>query len=196
MIHNNLCMIFIFFLINNLQTYAQKNVFNAGAILGLNIASLPNDENDYKGLNTGIFSDADINKHYNLKVEILFSQNGEYILPKYYPNTDYGKIRLNHIEIPFHLDFYTDSYKMTKFLPDWALEIGGAYARLFNYYAEDKNRNNITDQVVYGYKDTFLFQFGTTVYFTEHIGGNLRFSKPMKKTELDITSALRLIYRL
>jgi hypothetical protein len=192
----NFTLILLFLLISNRQTFAQKDLFNAGAILGLNIASLPNDENSYNGLNAGIFCNADINEHYDLKMEMLFSQNGEYILPKYYPNIDYGKIRLNHVELPFHFDFYVNSYKKTSFLPDWALEIGFAYAKLFSYYAEDNLGYDITDQVIYDYMDTFLFQFGTTVYFSEHFAYNIRFSKPIKNSILEMSGALRLIYRL
>ena len=192
----NYTFFLLFLLISNMQTFAQRELFNVGAIFGLNIASLPNDENAYNGLNTGIFCNADINKHYNLRMELLFSQNGEYILPKYYPNIDYGKIRLNHVELPFHLDFYVNSFKKTKFLPDWALEVGFAYARLFNYYAEDNMRYDITEQVIYDYFDTCLFQFGTTVYFSKHFAYNIRFSKPIVNSVLDITGALRLIYRL
>ncbi len=195
---NNKCLyitgiIILFFC---LQTNAQNDLFNVGAILGLNIASLPNDENDYNGINTGIFCDANINKHFDVKIEMLYSQNGEYILPKYYPNIDYGKIRLSHIEIPLHFDFYINSYESTNFFPDWTLELGLAYARLFRYYAEDVDGNNITDQVVYDYYNTILLQWGTTLFFSKHIGGNLRFSKPLSNKGLDITGALRLIYRL
>lgn len=190
-------LLFILFLgIHTLQAISQKEIFNVGAILGVNIASLPNEENDYTGLNTGIFCNANMNKHYNIKMEMLFSQNGEYILPKYYPNVDYRRIRLNHVELPFHFDFYVNSFKKTEFLPDWALELGFAYTRLFSYHAEDRLGYDITDQVIYDYQDTFLFQFGTTVYFSEHFAYNIRFSKPIKNSVLEMTGALRLIYRL
>jgi len=193
---NYLPFILLFLLISNLKAFAQKEIFNLGAVVGINIASLPNDECDYKGLNTGIFCNADINKHYDLRMEILFSQNGEYILPKHYPEIEYRKIRLNHVELPFHFDFYVNSFNSTKFLPDWSLEIGFAYTRLFSYYAEDRIGYDITDQIIYDYIDTFLFQFGTTVFFTKHFGYNIRFSKPIKNYMLDLTGALRLIYRL
>jgi len=188
--------LFAIFIINSVHVIAQKEMFNAGAIVGINMASLPNDEYGYTGINTGIFCNANVNKHYNLKMELLFSQNGEYIMPRYYPDIEFGKIRLNHFEIPFHFDFYVNSYKKTVFLPDWALEVGFAYARLFSYYAEDMNRYNIADQVLYDYTGTVLFQFGTTVYFTDHFAYNLRFSKPLKNSMLDLTGSLRLVYRL
>jgi predicted DNA binding CopG/RHH family protein len=177
------------------SVFSQENLFGIGGLFGLNTASLTNETNDFIGLNTGIFCNANVNDHYNLKMEILYSQNGEYILPKYYPNIDYGKIRLNHIEIPFHFDFYINSFKSTSFFPDWTLELGGAYTKLLSYYAEDKNRNEVTDQIVYDYSDAILIQIGTTGYISKHFGVNLRFSKPLSK-KLDITSALRLVYRL
>lgn len=187
--------------------FGQGERFSIGCILGVNFALLPyekptkNDEQHRpnNGLNTGLFCNAIISRHFNIKVEMLYSSNGSYIYPESFPKIDYGRIKIRNIEVPFHFDFYVNSFKLTTFLPDWSFEIGGAYTRMFNYYIEDKDENNVTEQIEYNYKDAFLFQIGTTIYFTEHFGGNLRFSKPLfptNKNKLSLTSTIRLIYRL
>ena len=187
------------------KTSAQKEVFGIGGIIGINFSLLSfeqpiGNEQSYNnnGLVAGICCNADINRHYNVKMEILYSRNGAYINPESVENIQYGKIKLNYIEVPFHFDYYINSYKSTKFLPDWAIEMGGAYANLFSYHIEDIDKNDITKQTVYNYKSVFLFQLGSTVYFFDHFGGNIRFSIPFLPAENKpgLTTAIRLIYRL
>lgn len=187
------------------QVYGQKDLFQIGGIVGVNFALLPfenisngENTNHHNGLNAGIFCNTDINEHFNLKMEILYSGNGEYILPDSYPRIDYGKIKLKHIEIPFHFDFYVNSFDVFDFLPDLAIEIGGAYARLFRYYTEDLEGNDVSDQIVYIGKDTFLMQIGTTIYFTKRFGGNIRYSMPWyhRGSELGPTTTVRIVLKI
>lgn len=185
---------------------AQEETFTIGGIMGLNFAFLPyehlningEDQRTYNGLNTGIFCNAFINKYFSIKTEILYSSNGSYIYPESFPKLRYGKSVLRHVEVPFHIDFYVNSFKSTSFLPDWSIEAGGAYVRMFNYYVEDIEENNVTQQIEYSYKRALLLQTGTTIFFSRHFGGNLRFSFPLYpfKNELSLTTAIRLIYRI
>lgn len=192
-------------LIGNEQVYGQRDLFSIGGIVGVNFSLLPfeeisNDEktNNHNGLNAGIYCNADINEHFNLKIEILYSGNGDYLLPETFPRIEYAKINLNHVEIPFHFDFYVNSFEVFDFLPDMAIEFGGAYARLFRYYAEDIEGNDVSDQILYHGKDTFLMQIGTTIYFAKRFGGNIRFSMPInhRRSELGLTTTLRIAYNI
>lgn len=184
----------------------QADRFSIGSVLGLNFASLPyeqtinsDEQNKHNnGINTGVFCNAIINSQFNIKIEMLYSVNGSFIYPEFFPKIDYGKIKLRHIEVPFHLDFYINSFKLTNFLPDWSFEIGGAYTKLFNYYIEDVDENNVTEQIKYNYNDALLIQAGTTIYFAKHFGANLRYSLPLlpSKKKVILSNSIRLIYRL
>jgi hypothetical protein len=125
---------------------AQDSRFNAGFIAGLNFAALEgNGTTNYIGLNTGIIGTAKITRHSQLGMEILFSQNGEYILPKFYPALQYGQVWLNHVEVPVHIDWLIGVFQKDKFY-DWNLNIGLAYTRLLSYNIETIDKVNINDK--------------------------------------------------
>ena len=174
---------------------AQTQRFNAGIIAGLNLAELTgNSVSDYyAGWNVGIISTAKLSDHWQLGLEVLFSQNGEYILPKYYPKISYGQIRLNHVEIPVHLDFLTGIWKSDGYY-NWKLHLGLAYARLLTHYAEDRYEIEVSDQLIYNNREVFLIQGGLTHQFNKKLGLNLRTSWPVTINGLDWTLAVRMIY--
>jgi len=177
-------------------SFAQISRFNAGFIAGLNFAELEgNGITDYFGLNAGIIGTARLTKHSQLGMEILFSQNGEYILPEYYPALQYGKVRLNHVEVPVHIDWLTGVFRRDKFY-DWNLNIGIAYTRLVSYNIETIDEKNVNDQIVYENMDAILLQAGTTYYFTKKIGLNFKASLPIRIEGLNWTLAVRLIYMI
>lgn len=99
-------------------------------------------------------------------MEILFSQNGEYILPKYYPALQYGQVWLNHVEVPVHIDWLIGVFQKDKFY-DWNLNIGLAYTRLLSYNIETIDKVNVNDKIIYANKDAILLQAGTTYNFTK-----------------------------
>lgn len=177
-----------------LSTYGQDRIFNAGIILGLNFAELEGDGvTDYFGLNTGLIATARLSGKWQVGVEFLFSQNGEYILPEFYPPVRYGNIWLNHLEVPVHIDYLID------FLPgndrqDLNINLGIAYTRLFGYRAEDALGNEVSDQIVYDGKEAFLLQPGMIYYFTDRLGLNLKATLPTSEARLDWTLAARMIY--
>lgn len=173
---------------------AQSSRFNAGFVAGLNFAELEGDGvTDYFGLNAGVIGTAKLTERYQLGMEILFSQNGEYVLPVYYPPLQYGKVSLNHIEVPIHFDWLIGFPKKEEYY-HWNINIGLAYARLLSYKAETSDKIDVTDQVVYEKMDALLLQAGTTYYFTKHFGLNLKASLPIRNKGLSWTLACRLIY--
>jgi hypothetical protein len=179
-----------------LDSEAQSSRFNAGFIAGLNFSELKGEGiTDYFGLNAGIIGTAKLSKHSQLGMEILFSQNGEYILPDYYPPIQYGQVWLNHIEVPIHIDWLIGVFEKEKFY-DWNLNIGVAYTRLISYNIENSNKDNVNDLIVYGNKVAFLLQPGTTYFFTKNIGLNFKASLPIRTEGLSWTLAARIIYMI
>lgn len=177
-------------------TYSQASRFNLGAVVGLNFSELEgNGITDYYGINTGLIGTARLSKHTQLAMELLYSQNGEYVLPKYYPLVEYGRVRLNHIEIPVHFDVLIGIFEREKFY-DWHLQFGAAYTRLLNYSARDQNKTDVSDQIVYENKEAMLIQLGTSYQFTKNLGVNFRASLPVRIDGLDWTLAARLYYML
>jgi hypothetical protein len=175
---------------------AQPPRFNAGIIAGLNFAELEGNEiTDYFGFNAGLLGTARLSDRHQVGMELLFSQNGEYVLPEYYPRITYGQVRLNHIELPVHIDWLIRSFKRGNFY-DWNLNIGLAYTRLLSYAAENVDQMDVTDQIRYGKKEAFLIQAGTTYHFTNKIGLNLKATLPIRKEGLSWTLAARIIYML
>ena len=175
---------------------AQQARFKAGVVAGLNFSELTGKTStDYYGLNVGILGTARLSKHTQAGLEFLFSQNGEYILPEFYPELEYGTIWLNHIEIPFHLDWLIGVFEKDQFY-DWNLNIGVAYTKLIGYRVEDLNKVDVTDQIIYKNKEAYLLQAGTTYHFTKNIGLNLKASLPIRIDGLNWTLAGRLVYLL
>lgn len=187
---------FTLFCLPCLESCAQSSTFNAGFVGGMNFSELEgNGITDYFGLNAGLLGTARLTKHSQLGMEILFSQNGEYILPEYYPDLQYGQVRLNHVEVPIHIDWLIGIFERDNFY-DWNLNIGLAYTRLVSYNIENSDKENVNDQIVYGKKDALLLQAGTTYNFTKNMGLNFKASLPIRIEGLSWTLAARLIYMI
>lgn len=188
---------FVFFLLifsTCFNSDAQISKFNAGVVAGLNFSELEgNGVTDYFGINAGIIGTARLTKHSQLGMEILFSQNGEYVLPEYYPPLQYGQVWLNHIEVPVHIDWLIGLFERDEFY-DWNLNIGMAYAKLVSYHVETTDKQKVNDQIIYGNMDAFLLQAGTTYHFTKRFGVNFKASLPMRIDGLSWTLAARAIY--
>ncbi len=172
----------------------QDRRFQAGLIIGTNVAELEGQSlTDYLGWNTGVIVAARLNQRAELGLELLFSQNGEYILPVFYPALSYGKTRLDHIEVRLHFSYLSpDYYRGT--LQQWKLNLGLAYARLLNHYVEDADGMTVTEQVIYDDVETFLIQAGLNYRVFTRTELNLKASLPIRKKGLDWTLALRLVY--
>ena len=173
---------------------AQTSRFSAGVVGGLNFAELEgNDLTDYFGLNVGLLGAMRLSKKTQLGLEFLFSQNGEYILPTYYPNIQYGKIQLNHLEIPVYLDWLLSGVRNDKSY-SLHLNVGLAYARLMNYKVESIEKIDVSEQIIYTNKEAYLGQVGTTYNLSKKIGLNLKATLPIRREALDWTLAARVVY--
>jgi Outer membrane protein beta-barrel domain len=192
----NLFTLTALFLLQFVSVKSQNSRFNVGIVAGLNFAELEGqDITDYFGLNAGLIGTARIAKHAQIGVEFLFSQNGEYVLPSFYPQVQYGQVWLNHIEIPVHIDWLIGVFQREKFY-DWNLNIGVAYTRLIGFTANNIDGMDITSQIKYINKEAYLLQAGTIYHFTKKIALNLKASLPIRIDGLSWTLGARVIYMM
>jgi len=172
---------------------AQSSTFNAGFVLGINFAELEGDGiTDYFGLNAGLVSTFQFWKNSHIGLEFLYSVNGEYILPDAYPNISYGKIQLQHLEVPLYFSHFFEVQKREKILK-CSVQAGLAYHHLFNYYLETNDGIDITPQVLITKPSAWHGKVGFSYYITPQTIINLRTTIPTDSA-LDWTWAVRGIW--
>lgn len=181
---------FVSIFLNNIT--AQR--FQGGLIGGVNLSELSGDDiSSYVGLHTGITAKAKIGRNWLFSTEMLYSQAGEYVLPEYYPPANYGRIRLNYLEVPIYfsaLAFDQGNYFQKHF------NFGISYARLLNYKAEDVNGIDLTEQLIYKKKNTILGFIGVSHYFNENLGLDFRGALAKNSNTWAWTLSFRAIYLL
>jgi opacity protein-like surface antigen len=186
-------LFFLLVMLGSFHAFAQTSRFKAGFVGGLNFAELEgSDLTDYFGLNVGLLGAMRLGNKTQLGIEFLFSQNGEYILPSYYPNIQYGAIQLNHLEIPVYFDWLLSGVRNNKSY-SLHLNVGVAYARLMSYKVQSIEKIDISDQIIYTNKEAYLVQAGTTYNLSKKIGLNLKATLPIRKEGLDWTLAARVV---
>lgn len=173
---------------------AQEARFDAGAVAGLNFAELVGDGGHaYFGPNVGVLGTYRFARHGQVSLEMLYSQNGEYILPEFYPALSYGKVRLHHLEIPVHADLLIGLFSREHYY-DLRLEVGMAYTELIGFRAFDSDGADVSDLVVYGNRRAMLLQAGAAYHVARRIGLNWRVSLPLRVEGLSWTTAARVHY--
>ena len=187
-------VILFFGIFATLQIAAGQNRFQMGLIGGLNFSTLEgNTITDYYGINAGLLGTIKLTENKQIGIELLYSQNGEYLSP-FYPPVSYGTIRLNHIEIPVHIDWLLKKEK-TDINYTGQLQFGLAYTKLLNHYIEDDRGTNLTDQVLYTDTDAIVVQGGVSYFFTDQVGINLRATHSLNAALFWSLSA-RIVYLL
>jgi len=173
---------------------AQLRRFDVGFVAGLNFAELVGKgSHAYFGPNIGAITTYRFAKHGQVALEMLYSQNGEYVLPEYYPALNYGKVRLHHIEIPVHADLLIGLFSREHYY-DLRLQLGLAYTELLGFRAQDSEGADVSDLVVYGNRKAMLLQAGTAYHVSPRIGLNWRVSLPIRVDGLSWTTAVRVLY--
>lgn len=174
----------------------QPSTFRYGLIFGMNFSELEGEGiTDYFGINAGMLGTARITPNMSLGLEMLYSQNGEYVFPEYYPLADYGRISLNHLEVPFNIYYHLNPGEEAN--TQWLeLNLGLAYAYLFRYRAWDRGGQELTDQIIYQRRNNYLMQFGLGVPLWKAVKLHLKATLPVNTNDLDWTLAVRLCYWL
>jgi len=171
--------------------FAQR--FSAGIVGGMNTSELNALGLDsYTGLNLGLVGTAKLKNRFYLSTEILWSQNGEYILPEQYAEIQYDRIRLDFVEIPIQLAYLMRPKEDENYHKGW-LRIGIAYTKLIDYKIEVGllERNEL---VVWDKKEALLINFGGVYFFNEHWGLNCRMSLSTFGKDMAPTLAFRGMY--
>ncbi len=186
----------VFLLLKPISAPSQNHykLFNAGVIAGLNFSELEGEgRTNYYGINAGIKGCLRLSTHTQLGLEMLYSQNGEYIRPDWYPPIEYGKISLSHLEVPLYMEWLIGVFEHEKFY-DWRIQLGAAYNTLFDYKVYAKDGRNVTDEIIYRDRDGVLLQAGTSYFITRNIGVHFRSSLPVQTDGLSWTMAFRMEY--
>jgi len=178
----------------SVSVFSQNQRFEVGMIAGLNFsASVGEELTDYAGINVGIMSIARLSKKYNIGIEFLFSQNGEYLIPEFYPKVEYSQLRLNHLEIPIHINRIVSTSKNGR-QQTATFNLGIAYIHLLNYKAKDIEQKDISNQIIYNKRSALMPQAGMIYHFSKNLGLNLKATIPVNVE--DWTLAIRMIYTL
>lgn len=181
-------------LLLSISVFCQSQRFEAGIIAGLNFSALAGEElTDYAGLNLGIFSNARLSEKYQVGIEFLFSQNGEYLIPAFYPKVAYSQLRLNHLEIPIHLNRIVTISKNGQ-QQSATFNVGVAYVRLLAYKAKNIEKKDISNQFIYDKRNALMPQVGMIYHFSEKWGFNFKATIPLSVE--DWTIAVRMVYTL
>ena len=123
------------------------------------------------GLHTGLKIKTAISEGWALSTELLYSQAGEYVIPVYYPPVNYGKIRLDYLEIPLSISrqFYPkEGYYEKQF------SLGLSYVQLVHYKAADAFGMDVTPQIIWDGKTNLIGHLGISHFFNEQTALNFR----------------------
>ena len=154
--------------------------FQASVLAGTNISQIEGDDlyGFHKfGLNGGIRVVAKLNDRWRVGPEILFTQSGSR-RPVRGNSSRFTRFHFNKLEVPLMV-----YYKDWRFVA----ETGFSYQRLFSYEIDNARREDISE--MFALKDNlFAFNIGVTLYATENIGINFRWSKHI--IDLDIDDAI------
>lgn len=179
----------------NESDFFHKKRFNAGLVVGLNSSELAGKGLDsFFGWNAGVLGITSITKHSHFSLELLFSQNGEYLTPEAYPNLEFSKIRLNFIEVPFQYNFQLQQSEDINDRKGW-LRAGLAFVHLLDYEVR-VGEENVSEQIIWGKENAWLVNFGGTFFLNQHWGIDVRMSLPIDADDLIPTFAFRGIYLL
>ncbi|MEM1216622.1 MAG: hypothetical protein AAGJ82_13095, partial [Bacteroidota bacterium] len=134
-----------------------------------------------------------LNERWYFRQELLFRQNGEYILPAFYPQIEYGAIRLDHVELPLSIErrLVLRRRAVDRMV---SLGLGVAYTRLLRAEIADAEGRDVTESVIYEERDNWLLQTTIGYSFTRRFGIGLRLSWPVFTQGLGTTAAVRLQY--
>lgn len=199
----NRTLVFIFFLFpiyligqnDTFNEFFQKKRFNAGAVAGINSSELAGEGLDsFFGWNVGIYGIAQVTKNLHLSMELIWSQNGDYLKAEFFPDLNYSKVNLNFIEVPLQLNFQLLQNEEFNDRKGW-LRVGMSFASLLNATVE-ANNIEVTEQIIWKKESSLLMNFGGTFFLNKNWGFDIRMSFPTHSKDLIPTFALRGIYLL
>ena len=183
-------VLFIFILLITNKVSAQR--FQLGLVGGINLSELEGEDiSSNFGLNTGLKIKTAISEGWALSTELLYSQAGEYVIPVYYPPVNYGKIRLDYLEIPLSISrqFYPKEGYFEK-----QFSLGLSYVQLVHYKAADAFGTDVTPQIIWDQKTNLIGHLGISHFFNKQTALNFRAALGKNDNVWAWTLAFRGIY--
>lgn len=151
------------------SNFAQQR-FKGGIIAGFNLSELVDGGSldSHVGVNIGGKIVSPISKHWQWGIEMLFSQQADY-LPAY-SLSDLEKFKINWLEIPVQLDALFE--KTATGFYRGRLSVGAGYARLINVKAISSTYGDISDFFDDIPANVVIFHLGSTAFLNEHFAIN------------------------
>lgn len=143
-------------------------VFDAGAVIGFNASQVDGDNLagfNKIGLNAGATAHINLDEHWSVSFELLYSQKGSRSATN--SSSNY-KLTLNYAEVPVLINFNDKSRMM--------FHVGGAYGRLFSLTELINGIENLNNDDAFE-KSEISYILGATVLMgkTKHFGLNIRY---------------------
>ena len=154
----------------------QAQTFSAMLVGGFNLSQIDGDKlggfNKF-GFNTGARVSAKLSERVHLSTEFLYSQQGASRVPTDDLSSQYDKIRLNFVEVPFMINY-----------SDWKVlaSAGVSYNRLINYEVINNIGEDITELEDYR-TDIPALILGATYKFSEKWALNFRWSRYLQSLQ-------------
>ncbi len=151
---------------------AQAQRFEAGLVAGLNLSQIDGDRLagfNKPGFVGGVKVATILSERWQVRLEMLFSQQGSSRTRQDDPFSAYDKIRLNFVEVPVLLQF-----------KEWKFHIGGgvSYARLIDFQVIDALGGDVTNTQDFN-ENTFSLVFNGIYYFRENMGFEVRWFRSL-----------------
>ncbi|MEM1121939.1 MAG: outer membrane beta-barrel protein [Bacteroidota bacterium] len=173
---------------------SQAQRFSSGIIVGANLSELAGDDiSSYIGWHTGLKIATNLSERSSISTEFLFSQAGLYVAPVTYPLVNYGRIRLNYLEIPLYWTyaaFPKADYFQKKF------SLGLAYTRLFDHQVVDIYGVNLREEVIWDERTALVGLLGVSHLINRQVEFNFRAALAKNKLDWAWTLTFRGIYNL
>lgn len=171
-LRNQVCLFLLLIgLLSGPQASAQT--FSAMLVGGFNLSQIDGDKLggfNKIGFNTGARVSAKLSDRWSLSTEFLYSQQGASRVPTDDISSQYDKIRLNFVEVPFMINF-----------SDWKIlaSAGVSYNRLINYEVINDVGSDISELEDYR-TDIPSIVLGATYIFSDKLALNFRWSKYLR----------------
>jgi len=179
----------------NSDGFFYKKRFNAGLVAGINSSDLAGKGlASFIGWNAGAYGIASVTKHLHFSLELLWSQNGDYLNAEFFPELNYSDVKLNFIEVPIQFNYQLQQSEELNDRKGW-LRVGFSFAHLLDYKIE-ANNIDVSNQIIWEKENSFLVNFGGAFFLNKNWGIDIRMSFPTNSKDIIPTFAFRGIYLL
>lgn len=144
--------------------------FEGGLVAGVNLAELVDGGSldSHVGFNVGGKIVSPMSRHWQWSMEMLYSQQADYL--PHYRADNLEKFKINWLEIPLQLEVLFQQTEAGFYRGRF--NFGTAYARLINVKAISSTLGNISASFDEVPPNVFLFHLGSAAFINEHFAIN------------------------